>query len=212
MVDGMTSAYAQRPDDDLLQQWRDGDAVAGQALVQRYFDEVYRFFRNKTTDGIDDLVQRTFLACIEGHQRIQTASFRTYMFAAAWRILKRDFEHRCHQRGLHPYESTIADVAPSLTGLLEQRREHQLLLAALQHVPLRDQVVLELSLYGYSAKEIAVVIDEPADNIRRLTHRARERVRGVVERLETQPGILQATLQFMDGMFEGPAETGLSEP
>jgi RNA polymerase sigma-70 factor (ECF subfamily) len=189
-------------DDELLARWRAGDARAGQILVRRHFDELYGFFRNKVDRGVDDLVQRTFLACVEGHQRIRSASFRTYMFAAARRILHRDFEQRCRERGIDPLESTVQDANGSVTQILAERREHRLLLLALQRIPLRDQVLLELYLYGLPQAEIAEITEQPAKTIRNTLFRARDKLRAAVQSLATDPALQRATLEDLDRLLD----------
>ena len=54
---------------ELLQKWSDGDASAGNQLFNRHFDPVCRFFANKVSEDVDDLIQKTFL---------HLASFATY--------------------------------------------------------------------------------------------------------------------------------------
>jgi hypothetical protein len=52
----------------LLEAWRGGDDVAGNRLVRRHFSTISRFFRNKVPDQRADLMQRTFLACVESRK------------------------------------------------------------------------------------------------------------------------------------------------
>ena len=40
-----------RSDFELLEGWRGGDEAAGRELFARYFDSVYRFFRNKVDEA-----------------------------------------------------------------------------------------------------------------------------------------------------------------
>jgi DNA-directed RNA polymerase specialized sigma24 family protein len=61
----MTAATA-ATDIELLEAWRGGDRRAGEQLFERHYAAVARFFRNKLEFGVDDLIQRTFLACVEG--------------------------------------------------------------------------------------------------------------------------------------------------
>ena len=64
-------------DDDLLERWRAGDKRAGNALFERHFRSLVRFFRNKVSTGIEDLVQETLLACVRGRDRLRDdGSFR----------------------------------------------------------------------------------------------------------------------------------------
>jgi RNA polymerase sigma factor (sigma-70 family) len=71
-------------DVELLRAWRDGNAEAGNELVRRNFMSVYRFFVNKASDDVDDLIQRTFLACVEGRDRLrEDASLKAYILGIA---------------------------------------------------------------------------------------------------------------------------------
>ncbi|MCH9683177.1 MAG: hypothetical protein K0V04_17210 [Deltaproteobacteria bacterium] len=40
-------------DFELLDAWKGGDKAAGNALFQRHFDSVCRFFRSKVGEGVD---------------------------------------------------------------------------------------------------------------------------------------------------------------
>ena len=82
----------------LLHRWRAGDSQAGTALFERYFAGVYRFFRNKVTDGAEDLAQETFLACVRNAQGFRgESSFRSYVFRVAYSKLH-DHYRRRHKR------------------------------------------------------------------------------------------------------------------
>ncbi|MCA9708401.1 MAG: sigma-70 family RNA polymerase sigma factor, partial [Myxococcales bacterium] len=76
---------SERSDDEqLLARWRGGDAQAGAALFERYYEAIARFFVNKVGLDCGDLVQATFLGCLEGLERFRgEASFRTLLFAIA---------------------------------------------------------------------------------------------------------------------------------
>ena len=77
---------------ELLEAWRGGDRQAGEALFERHFDAIARFFRNKVDHGIDDLIQRTFLACVESKDQFRgEASFRTFLFAVAHNVLGKHY-------------------------------------------------------------------------------------------------------------------------
>ena len=65
---------------ELLQRWRDGDRAAGNELFERHFTAVCNFFRNKVSDGVDDLIQRTFVTCLEVEGGFRgESSFRSYL-------------------------------------------------------------------------------------------------------------------------------------
>ena len=48
----------------VLTAWRAGDREAGEALFERHYASVERFFLNKVRQGVNDLIQSTFLACV----------------------------------------------------------------------------------------------------------------------------------------------------
>ena len=57
-------------------------------LFEQHFDAVYRFFATKISDGIEDLVQDTFVACIESRERLLAAtSARAFILGTARHIL-----------------------------------------------------------------------------------------------------------------------------
>jgi RNA polymerase sigma factor (sigma-70 family) len=82
----------------LLDAWRDGDKSAGNTLFERHFEALYRFFRNKIDDGIEDLVQETFLACIATKDSFRgDSSFRTYLFVIARNTLYAHWKKRARR-------------------------------------------------------------------------------------------------------------------
>ena len=77
----MATAQDEQDAADLVA-WRGGDRPAGQRLFARYYEPVARFFINKSGDASGDLLQRTFLACLEGLPNFRgDGSFRSYIFA-----------------------------------------------------------------------------------------------------------------------------------
>jgi len=132
----------------LLEAWRGGDANAGQELVSQYFDSVYRFFVNKAPAAAEDLVQETFLAVVEGRDKLRdNAALRAYVFAVARRRLYRYWRDRT---GKDPQPHTTEDLcgdATSVCDALAQHQEQKLLLKALRRLPLPVQVMLELAYF-----------------------------------------------------------------
>ena len=48
-------------------------------LFERYYQAIERFFVNKVSVEVGDLVQQTFIACVEGRERIRDGcKFRSY--------------------------------------------------------------------------------------------------------------------------------------
>ena len=97
-------------DAQLVERWRSGDAHAGEALFERYYDSVARFFYNKVDHGVEDLVQQTFLACVESHSRYRGAgSFLTFLMGIARNILAGYYRKR--ERGRRAFDMAAVSVA-----------------------------------------------------------------------------------------------------
>lgn len=78
------------PDELLLAAWRGGDGRAGRTLFTRHVDGVSRFFLSKVASGVDDLVQRSFLALLERSGEIPAGvPVRAYLFGIARNLLLR---------------------------------------------------------------------------------------------------------------------------
>src|SRR5690606_37561421 len=82
----------------LLDAWRNGDADAGDELLRRHFVDVYRFFCGHLSgagrgEDAEDLIQKTFEACIAGRDRVR-GDFRAYLFGVARHQLWLEWERR----------------------------------------------------------------------------------------------------------------------
>ncbi len=165
-----------RTDAELLEAWRGGDRQAGNELLERHFDSLYRFFRNKVDEGADDLIQQTMLAAVRGADGFrQEASFRTWLFTIAHHELYAHWRGRLKGRGQDIGEISLADLKTSPSGLVAKRREHQLLLVALRAIPFDLQVALELYYWEQlDGPDLAQVLGVPEGTVRSRLRRARE--------------------------------------
>lgn len=190
-------------DVELLDAWRSGDAGSGQQLFRRYFGPLNRFFRNKTDSGVEDLIQSTFLACVEGRDRFrQSSSFRTFMFGIANNLLCGHY--RRQRRSLDFEQTSIVDLGASPSGPLTRRDEHAALLRGLRSVPLQQQVMLELAYWeGMKGPEIAEVLGIPANTVRSRLSRARAALREALERDVASPELLRSTLADLERWAQG---------
>lgn len=163
-------------DFELLDAWRDGDARAGNALFERHFESVCRFFRSKLGDEVEDAVQRTFLACVESRDRFRgSSSFKTYLFAIARRKLGDHLrkEARCRISPMSTMES-LGPWFPSPSTLVREDEELRRLLEALRRLPIDQQIAVELFYWeGLAAPELAEVLDVPEGTVRSRLRRAR---------------------------------------
>ena len=191
------------PDMALLERWRSGDDGAGQELFERHFDSVYGFFCNKVGADVDDLVQETFLGCVNSKDRFRAeSSFRTFLFAVAHRqLLKyRDRWYKARDRNADFELSRVQDLDQTPSQLAVEHAEQELLLRALRRLPLELQVILELFYWqGMKSADIAIILDIPHGTARSRLRRAREQLRERVERLARTPALRQSTIGDFDG-------------
>lgn len=151
-------------DRELLQRWREGDRAAGNELFERHFTAVCNFFRNKVSDGVDDLIQRTFVTCLEVEGGFRgESSFRSYLMGIARNVLLRSFREKSRDgRRFAPLEDSVCDVDPSPSMLVAGREEHAQLFEALRKLPLDLQIALELYFWeSWTMREIAAALEVP---------------------------------------------------
>ncbi len=204
----MSAPSPQRPDPDfaLLESWRQGDTRAGEELFGRHFDSLCRFFRNKLPDGVDDLIQRTFLLCIERQLQFEgRSSFRTYLFVIARRELYREFDKRRRTDGrLEPLEQSVEELSASPLSIVARRREDRYLLEALRRIPLDHQITLELYFWEeLSAAAIGEVLELPEGTVRTRIRRGRQLLCRELDQLEQGGEPLQTTADNIDAWARG---------
>jgi RNA polymerase sigma-70 factor (ECF subfamily) len=183
------------PDFDLLVAWREGDPAAGNLLFDRHFRSLHRFFRNKSSNEVDDLVQQTFLACVEARDRFQGhSSFRTYLFAAARNILFKSYRRAAVQAGCDPGELTLEAVGPTPSSALGRKADERILLSALRRLSLDNQIAIELYHFeGMTGPQLAEVLGLPEPAVRSRLRRALEQLREHAAAVAEDPTALADT-------------------
>jgi RNA polymerase sigma-70 factor (ECF subfamily) len=188
-------------DGALLERWRAGDTASGEALFERYYDMVERFFLNKVSSNVQDLVQETFIRCVESRDRIRDNDrFRVYMFGIAYNVLSGHLRERYRgDRAIDFNEDSVHDLAPGPGSVVAQRREHRLLIEALRNIPVDDQVLLELHYWEQlTTHQMAEVLGIPVGTARGQLQRARSKLEEVMQRLAESPQDLSSTLARLD--------------
>ncbi len=187
-----------RPDLELLEAWKGGDAQAGRELFARHFDSVFRFFRNKVDGAAEDLTQQTFMGCLRGRDKFRgDSSFRTYLFTIARKRLYTYLRDRQRKRGLYDgADVSIADVSgPTPTTAIAVREEQRLLLKAMRRLPVDMQVALELFYWeDMKVREIAEVLETPPGTIKRRLQRSRQQLDKIMQELSDSPELLRSTV------------------
>lgn len=189
-------------DEDLLSSWRQGGADAGQVLFDRHYDTVRRFFRNKVpTAATRDLVQETFLACVQSRGRFRHHStFRSYLLGIAHHVM---IDHlRASYRGsggrLDLADLILGDLGPIGEDAIAAKRERRLLLRALRGLKFPLQVVLELRYWeSMSDQEIAEVLDEPLGTVKTRLRAGRLALEARIAELSGSAEELRSTLDSL---------------
>jgi RNA polymerase sigma factor (sigma-70 family) len=165
-------------DFELLTAWRAGDLVAGDTLLNRHYAAIHRFFSNKIDSGSDceDLIQATFLGCVEAIERFRAeSSFRTLLFAIAWKKLCRHLRGRSRiAEPLDPKDQPLATSDPTFGTQLDASRNAELLRNAMHRLPQDTQMMLGLFYWeAMSVQEIACVVERPVNTVKTRMRRGR---------------------------------------
>lgn len=185
-------------DEALLEAWREGDQGAGSELLRRYFKPLFNFFSTKVDHSIDDLIQRTLLACIAARDRIRDApNFRAFVYGVARHELFRHFRLSRRDDGGGEVPSVV-DLGTSPTGRLVANSEAQLLLQALRRIPMDHQTLIELFYWEQlTGPEIASVLDVPEGTVRTRLRKARQLLGEALEQLELPGQQIESTLECL---------------
>lgn len=186
---------------ELLEAWRQGDRESGSELFERHFDSICRFFANKVDRDVDDLVQRTFAACVEGKERFRgQSSFRTYLFGVAHNVLRSSLRKRWRENERFDLGvSSVYDIGLSPTVLVAKRKEQTLTLQALRRIPVEHQIVLELYYWEeMTAKDLGEVLGVPEGTVRGRIRRAKQLLEEQLSVLAEDDRILESTVSGLE--------------
>lgn len=195
----MAPDVGEESDLDLLEKWRAGNVRAGDALVMRHWTSVSRFVQSKIGDDGADLIAQTFLACVEGRDRIAGDNVKAYLFAVARKRLADHFRRRARTPQLDLARSSLVDLGSGPVTQLGRAQRRELLRDGLARIPLDDQIALELAYFeGLSTRELAAVLEIPENTVRSRLSRARDKLRAVLAELGTSAEAQLADSQLGD--------------
>ena len=183
-------------DFELLQQWRSGDRDAGNRLLERHVDALFRFFHNKAGTGADDLVQETLLACLDSQNKFEgRSSFRSYLFGVArFQLYAHYRKQRRDYGGVDFGTLTAVELGASPSTLAADNSEQRLLLEALRHISLEHQIVLELCYWeDLTAPELAEILGLDLAAVYSRIRRAKQQLKRQLERQLAEPKHLTPT-------------------
>lgn len=201
---------ASMDDVELLRAWRDGDRAAGEELFERHYPTVERFFRNKVSEP-DELIQRTFVACVEATPRFRGDSkFRTFLLGIAINVLRSYYRQLQQQRGLLSlHSSSVADLGQTPSRIIAQHQEERLLLEALRRLPVDLQLVLELRYWdGLKHEELAELLEIPRSTVNTRLRRGRQLLEQHLRELADSPQMLHSTITRLEDWVEEQRQRG----
>ena len=185
----------------LLNAWRDGDHEAGDDLFRRHVRSVYRFFRNKAPDAVDDLTQRTMLALVEGRDWFEHASsFRTYMFGVARNQLLMHLR-TAYREGARfdPDAWSLVQLSGAGGRQVAAAQERELVQQAMRRLPVDYQVALELHYFEeLGVAEIAEVQDVSVGTVKSRLSRGRKLLRDRVAELAASEELLRSAVADLE--------------
>jgi len=178
-------------DEQLMLAFREGEAAAFEALVQRHRGPVFNFILRSTGNPAraEDLLQETWLKVIRGSREYEPkARFTTWLYTIA-RNLCVDSARRESFREVVPLEAPQRDGAPPMAEWLadgrpapDQAAHHArlrpLLEQALMSLPKEQREVFVLREYsGVPFKEIASVVGMSENTVKSRMRYALEGLR-----------------------------------
>ena len=190
-------------DSALVEAWRGGDKRSGALLFERYYDSIARFFFNKAFRDADDLIQRTFLRCLEKSVQIrEPSSFRFFLFGVARNVLLEYYKEKGRRRRRVDDDfmiTAVEDLGPTPSQVIAHAREERLVLQALRRIPLELQLILELYYWEeLRARDLADVLQLPEGTVRTRIRRAKQLLEREIERAAASPELAKSTMCDLD--------------
>lgn len=170
----------------LLEAWAQGDRAAGQTLLDRHFDRLFRFFELSVPGMAEDLIQDTLIAALEGRDRYRgDASFGAFLMG----IARNKVYMHWRTRGRRPAQVDIEDVSVEALGaspssIIARRDDEMRLLVALRKIPLRAQLMLQMHYWDeLSGPDLALAFELPEGTVRSRLRRAKQLLRDALSEL-----------------------------
>lgn len=177
-------------DELLVLRCREGDSAALEALIARWQTRFGRLAWRLTgqREAAQDIVQDAWLAIVRGLRRLDDpAFFRTW----AYRIVRNKCTDWTRRRTVERKASKeLQNAALGESGVTacesESDRNVRLLRDAMAKLPEEQRAMLALHyIDGMGVAEIAHVLNVPAGTVKSRLYHARDRLKQVLERVET---------------------------
>jgi RNA polymerase sigma factor (sigma-70 family) len=201
--------YEECTEDALLDQWRAGDREAADELLRRCKPMLSAFFRRRTGENVDELVQRTLVACLQAISNFEgRSSFKGFLLG----IARNQF--LMSLRSNKPHEkpamvSTYPEDSPS--QLVASKEELRILAAALNATSPPFRQVLKMFYWDdLSVEEIARTLDVPAGTVKSRLGRGRSMIKArIIEAAGSSQGVARKLVEWIPPVdLENPSKLG----
>jgi RNA polymerase sigma-70 factor (ECF subfamily) len=165
----MTDSLAE--ENILFSRWREGDRTAGESLMQRYRPLLFGFFRRRTCENVEELVQDTFVACIGAIDNFEGRShFRSFVFGIAHRQFLMNLRARRAKKAVPAPDYR----EPTPSQVFASKEEARQVDEALNGTSLACRQVLRMFYWeDLSIDEIARTLEVPIGTVKSRLARAR---------------------------------------
>jgi RNA polymerase sigma-70 factor (ECF subfamily) len=169
----------------LIGDWRAGDRAAGDELLRRYIPTLLAFFRKRTARNVDELVQRTLVACLDAVENFEArSSFRVFLLGIARNQFLTSLRASARPSESPDPLATFPEDSPS--QIVASKQELQVLFAAVAMVAEPFKEALRMFYWdGMSIEDIAFALDVSPGTVKSRLGRGRAMLK---ERLATTSG------------------------
>jgi len=173
----MTPSPAERPEEtdmELINRWKTGDSRAATRLVGRHSQALARFAASAERDGIEELVQDTFVRAFASLDSFRgESSLRTWLFTIERRLMldRRRAERRSRET-VPVEESDHVSEYGALDVLIAEEVQERVRRSLEALSPTQREVFTLRVQQGLSYKEIAEIVDSTEGAARVHYHNA----------------------------------------
>ncbi len=172
-------------DEALLSSSLEGNLVAFDLLVDRYYDRLYGYLIRflKDSDMAEDLLQETFLRVWKNRAEFRNiASFSTWIYTIAGNLARSEWRRRKRWRMIRlgpsrddeEPEIELADEGIGPDSIVEIRLAVEELTAEVHKLPDRyREVVILRDIQGMTYEEIAGIVQVPVGTVKSRLNRGR---------------------------------------
>ncbi len=190
-------SYEPYSEEMLLGAWRAGDRGAADELLRRCTPLLQSFFRQRTSQNVDELVQRTLVACLQAVDQFEgRATFRSFLLG----IARNQF--LMSLRSNRPSEqpnllTTFPEDSPS--QLVASKEELRILVEALNTTPSPFREALRMFYWDeLSVEEIARVLAISSGTVKSRLARGRAMIRErIMAAARSRQDIVRKLLDWM---------------